>query len=303
MPSQGKGEGFTTEKSQGSAKQSTVSKYEWLSNDELYDDFYASVYHKIFQHDILLQGEIKIIMEEWLKEYKPNEMYIADVCCKTGVSACALAQYSVAEVIAIDKSPAMLRYGKNSIIPSTTLSQLQKGSIIWKQGDVYNPSLLSPAEISHAVMLYFSLYELRDLKSVFQNLATWIRPGGSLVIECVNKYKFDPIPDVANPWIGVSPQRFTKKRITSSSATFDKFDLDTEFDGPTKPTDPIIAEFRETFRFKDGSVRRQKHTLWMPDMKNIINLAQECGLKYRKFVDLRQPLGFNYGYLLFFNRG
>lgn len=286
----------------GNDNDATISKYEWLTNDDLYDDFYASIYHKIFQHDVLLQGEVKIIMDEWLKETKPSQMYIGDFCCKTGVSACAFAKYGCKQVMAIEKSSAMIKYGKNKIIPTTTLSPLQKESIIWKQGDIYNPSLLSPAELSHAVLLYFSVYELKDLKSALQNIATWVRPGGGMVIEVVNKYKFDPIPDIANPWVGVSPQRFSKKRITSASVTFDKFDLDTQFDGPDKPTDPIIAEFRETFRFKDGSIRRQKHTLWMPDMKNIIYLAQECGWKYRKFIDLRQPLGFNYGYLLFFTR-
>jgi hypothetical protein len=42
---------------------------------------------------------------------------------------------------------------------------------------------------------------------------------------------------------------------------FDKFDYEAEFE----LEDPK-AEFRETFRFKDGSVRRQKHSLLMPSI-------------------------------------
>ena len=61
------------------------------------------------------------------------------------------------------------------------------------------------------------------------------------------------------------------------------------------------AEFRETFRFKDGSIRRQKHTLLMPSISEIIKKAQDNGWKYTKYVDL-MPLSFSYGYLLFFDR-
>jgi hypothetical protein len=77
---------------------------------------------------------------------------------------------------------------------------------------------------------------------------------------------------------------------------FDKFDYDTEFD----LEDPR-AEFRETFRFKDGSVRRQKHVLWMPGITEMVQKAKEAGWNYKKYMDL-QFTGFNYGYLLFFNR-
>ena len=61
------------------------------------------------------------------------------------------------------------------------------------------------------------------------------------------------------------------------------------------------AEFRETFRFKDGSTRRQKHTLYMPSMSEIIKKAQNNGWTYTKYVDLT-AISFPYGYLLFFSR-
>jgi hypothetical protein len=87
-----------------------------------------------------------------------------------------------------------------------------------------------------------------------------VKPGGSLAIEVVNKYKFDPVLDSSNPWVGVSPQNYVKERLKTSKAVFDKFEYEATFE-----LDDPKAEFRETFRFKDGSVRRQKHRMTMPN--------------------------------------
>jgi hypothetical protein len=62
------------------------------------------------------------------------------------------------------------------------------------------------------------------------------------------------------------------------------------------------AEFKETFKFRDGKIRRQSHTLYMPAITKIVAVATEQGFKYEKFMDLNM-LGFNYGFLLFFTRG
>ena len=77
---------------------------------------------------------------------------------------------------------------------------------------------------------------------------------------------------------------------------FDKFEYEAEFE-----LDDPKAEFRETFRFKDESVRRQKHTLYMLNIPDIIKKAQNNGWTYTKYVDL-MPLAFPYGFLLFFTR-
>jgi hypothetical protein len=140
------------------------------------------------------------------------------------------------------------------------------------------------------------VYYFKELDVLFKNLAFWIKPGGGLIIEVVNKHKFEPVPDVANPWIAVSPQKHTKERITTSAATFDKFDYSTEF-----VLEGNDAEFKETFKFSDGKVRRQKHTLYMPSITKIVSAATDQGFGYDKYMDL-QILGFNYGYLLFFTR-
>ena len=117
-----------------------------------------------------------------------------------------------------------------------------------------------------------------------------------MAIEVVNKYKFSPVLDSSNPWVGISPQNYVKERLKTSKVVFDKFDYEATFE-----LEEEQAEFRETFRFKDGSTRRQKHALTMPTIADIITKAKRSGWSYTKYVDL-MPLSFQYGYLLFFTR-
>jgi len=280
-------EGFTTE--------------EVLRTDELYDKFYASVYDKIFQHDKLVMAESALLLQEWTKETPLEELRVLDVCCGTGVAACTFVKQGVKKAVGVDKSAAMLSWAKDTVVPNTTLAENQKNKIEWRNGDAYGPFVAGAAEFSHACLLFFSVYYLKDLDAALKNLSVWIEPGGGLAIEVVNKHKFEPIPDVANPWVAVSPQKFSKDRIVKSKAVFDKFNYETEFDLEDPDSEVSKAEFSETFVFKDGPVRRQKHILWMPNIAVIVQKAKEQGFQYTKHVDL-QFIGFNYGYMLFFRR-
>jgi SAM-dependent methyltransferase len=266
-------------------------------HEDIYDKFYATVYSKIFQHDNLVQAETGILLTEWRKGKKESEMRVLDVCCGTGVATCAFVNQGVDKAVGLDKSVAMLNYAKDVIVPATTLKDDQKQRVEWRIGDAYAPMAASVSEFTHACLLFFSIYQFQDLNTLFKNLTMWIKPGGGLAIEVVNKFKFEPIPDVANPWLAVSPQKYSKDRIVNSQATFDTFDYETEF----QLYDPV-AEFKETFTVKEGGkVRQQKHTLYMPSIDKIVHTAVEQGFHYDKFMDL-QFTGFNYGYMLFFTR-
>jgi SAM-dependent methyltransferase len=290
-------EGFLTEPdAKITATDATVSKYEWLGNDDLFDDFYASVFTKLTQNEKLVQAETAICMEEFSKNISKDHMIILDAGCGIGIGTASFKKQGAGTVVGIDKSPAMIRYCKGTTLPNTTLTDIEKQDIEFRQFDLMGPGAAGAAEFTHAVLLYFTVYYFRDLDSIFRNLALWVKPGGTLVVEVVNKYKFEPILDSSNPWIGFSLQKYSKERITKSKVVFDKFEYEADFE-----LDDPRAEFRETFRFKDGSVRRQKHSLHMPSIPDIVKQAQQSGWTYTKYVDL-MPLSFAYGYLLFFTR-
>ena len=287
-------EGFVTQEKGGS--DAALSKYEWLSNDDLFDDFYASVFTKLTQNENLIQAETAICMEEFTRDMPKDQLNILDAGCGIGIATCALAKQGAGQVVGIDKSQAMIRYAKGTTLPSTTLKETERQNVEFRMFDLMGPGAASAAEFTNACILYFTIYYFKDLDILFRNLALWVKPGGSLAIEVVNKYKFDPVLDSSNPWVGVSPQNYVKERLKTSKVVFDKFDYEATFE----LEDPN-AEFRETFRFKDGSTRRQKHDLTMPSMSEIIKKAQRNGWMYSSYVDL-MPLSFQYGYLLFFKR-
>jgi SAM-dependent methyltransferase len=293
-------EGFTNDKDKDNDKgktdnESLKSRYEWLTDDDIYDDFYVSIFNKLTMQHELMQGEVEVIMDEWTKAMKPSQMTILDVGSGTGVATVGFAKKDVNAVVGIDKSPAMIRYAKNKTLSTSTLTHKQKELVEFRQMDLLGPGSASGAEFTHAFISYFTIYYFKDLDAIFRNLHLWVRPGGSLAIEVVNKHRFEPVLDSANPWFGTTPQKHAKERITKSNVVFDKFEYESNFD----LEDPK-AEFREVFRFKDGSVRRQKHTLWMPSIKDIIHRASLAGWTYTKYIDLL-PIGFPYGYLIIFS--
>jgi SAM-dependent methyltransferase len=217
-----------------------------------------------------------------------------DAGCGTGIVTSALAKIGVKKIIAVDVSPAMIRRAKKATLPSTTLTQEQKDAIEFRESDLLNPSALQPGEVTNVIVFYFVLYYLRDIEAFFRNLFVWTKPGGMIAVEVVNKYKFDPMLDSSSPWMGFSLQKYSKDRITQSKVAFDKFEYEGKFD----LIDPV-AEFRETFRFKDGTVRRQKHVFVMPSIQEIVKIAQVVGWEYKSYIDLT-TIGFEYAYLLLF---
>ena len=269
------------------------SAYEWKGNDDLFDDFYASVFTKLTQNENLIQAETAICLEEFGR--KKEGLRILDAGCGIGIATCAFAKHGV-ETVGIDRSAAMIRYAKTHTLPSTTLTPTQQQDVEFRRGDLMSPRSAEAAEFTDAAILYFTIYYFPDLEGLFRNLALWVKPGGSLAIEVVNKHKFDPILDSCNPWVGISPQKYVKDRLTRSSVVFDTFEYEAAFE----LEDPR-AEFREIFRFKDGSVRRQRHTLIMPSIAEIVRKAQNSGWSYTSYVDL-MPMSFPYGYVLFFRR-
>jgi len=269
----------------------------WLTNGELYDDFYARVYDQLTHGYVRNQSEAALILHEWTKRGEQlNTFNILDIGCGTGISICAFAKMGVARSVGLDSSLAMLQWAKTKNVSATTLTTEQIATIEWRHGDTMNSSICSGGEFDHVTMLYFTVYYLSDKETAFRNIFYWTKPGGRLVIQVVNKHKFDPMLESAAPWVGFSLQKYAEQRLTRSEVYFNKF----KYTGDFELEDPG-AEFRESFHFIDKTVRRQRHTLYMEDMTNIIGMAKLAGWEYLGYTDLT-PIGFQYSYHLHFKR-
>lgn len=286
-------EGFES----GSSSTDSDALYTWKTDvNHIYDTFYAGVYDQLAQGAARTQAKVALCINSWKKEDPDMSKWtVLDAGVGTGLASIAFAQLGAGRVLGIDSSPSMIHQAKESIDKSQLTPQ-QRNVIEFRQDTLMNPSACSPNELSHTVVLYFTLYYLTDMEQFFRQLFLWTRPGGQIAVEVVNKYKFDPLLDSASPFIAFSLQKYSKERIRKSKVTFNKFEYEAEF-----VLDDPNAEFRETFRFKDGTVRRQKHLFYMPPIEKIVKHATNAGWKYIGFHDLT-PIGFEYGFLLQFKK-
>jgi hypothetical protein len=109
-------------------------------------------------------------------------------------------------------------------------------------------------------------------------------PGGYLIIHVVDRDMFDPILPPGNPLLFFSPQRYAKKRITSTKVKFTDFSYHADFNLDNSKN---IATFNEKFKHdKNGKVRKNEHIMYMPDTQEIIADAQACGFIVEGKVDL-----------------
>jgi len=270
------------------------SRTTWYENDELFDEFYATVYDSLTQLAGRYPQEVALICNQWKKMAELDTMDILDCGCGSGIATVLFAKMGANSVTGLDKSEPMLRRARTVTLVTANLPKEQREAVTFLNGDMQQQYTFSGGQFSHAALLFFTIYYSNDPVGVFRNLFHWIRPGGQIAIEVVNKYKFDPLLEAASPFAGTTVQKYVKKRVTKSKVEFDKFSYEAEFD----LQDPT-AEFREVFRFSDKTARRQRHTLNMRDINEFVHIAQTAGWNYNGFIDLMSA-GFEYAYVLIF---
>lgn len=288
-------EGFENLEAESRAQDESTGPSKYLDNTELYDSFYAAIYDQLTQGVNRTQTEVALMLHEWTKRGDDKATFqVLDAGCGTGIATVSFAKLGVKKVVGLDKSEAMLLQAKDHTLPATTLTNEQKGVISWRKQDLMTPGACEGGEFTHAFLLYFTVYYFNDKETLFRNLFFWVKPGGHLVVHVVNKHKFEPVLDSAAGLIGLSLQKYSDTRIKKSEVEFNKMKYTGEFD----LQDPR-AEFRETFRFKDGKVRRQRHDFKMEDMNEIVGMAKVAGWDYVGYTDLA-PIGFDHAHHLHF---
>jgi SAM-dependent methyltransferase len=235
---------------------------------EVYDDFYADLYDYLVFSNVKNKYEIGKI----ISITQPNEQsMIADIGCGSGHHVSELASKNY-PVVGIDISPAMVRQAKKNY-PSCE----------FVVGNALEDTLFERSALTHILCLYFTVYYFPDKRQFFRNCMDWLMPGGYLVLHLVDRETFDPILPPGNPLYVVSPQKYSKQRITNTKVTFQDFVYTSNF---SLDTNADLGFFDEKFKFKDGKVRKQQQKLYMEDTSDIINMALECGFLLQEKNDM-----------------
>jgi len=259
---------------------SQTKAYILKEGDNVFDNFYANFY------DILVSTEIKNDYEigEIINKTGPDsESIIVDIGCGTGDHIAQLAK-SGFNATGIDKSVDMIKKAKEKY-PETKEKYIV--------GDALDSMLFTPESITHMLCLYFTIYYIKDKRQFFQNCMQWLMPGGYLAIHLVNKDKFDPILPAGDPLAIISPQRYAKERIMDTYVEFDKVKYKGMFE--IFPND--LALFKEIFTTKStGEVRENHHVFYMPEQKEILNMAKDAGFIMIAQIDLIK-IGYDFQYI------
>lgn len=249
---------------------------------EVYDKFYADIYDYLVFNNLKDDYEIGEIIN---KANPSSSSRILDVGCGTGHHVASLSSKGL-DVLGIDIAPSMIDKAKANF-----------PDYKFQVADALNGSEFEPASFTHILCMYFTIYYFKDKAQFFNNCYNWLMPGGYLIVHLVDRDRFDPILPPGNPLMYVSPQRYAKKRITSTKVKFTDFSYSADFN---LDDNNDMATFVEKFKNdSDGKVRKNEHVMYMPDIQQIVDEAQACGFIVDSQIDLLQ-CQYEYQYLYVF---
>jgi SAM-dependent methyltransferase len=255
-------------------------------DDRCYDAFYAKVYDPLVQPIARAPLETKVPLEWFQEKGRPaSEIRVADIGCGTGLQVEMFARQGVRSVVGYDKSEAMLTEARQRFPDREFVV-----------GDATVATMAAADQFDLITMFYFTIYMVPDRSQMLKNIFLWLAPGGVFVCHIVNKLKFDPILESASPFVGFSVQKYADERVTKSAVTFDEFEYMGDFQ-----LHGSRAMYEETFKFKDGSVRRHEQRVWMPNIDSLVKEITDVGFKMAHHVDLT-AIGYEYNYLFFFEK-
>lgn len=236
----------------------------------VYDDFYANIYDELVYDPVRNSFEIGELART--TKMNPKRSKILDIGSGTGHQVKMLHDkgYSVE---GIDQSKSMIQKSKT----------LYPGLVI-KQADALDSMIYPGGSFTHINALYFTIYYMKNKRAFFENCYKWLKPGGYLNIHLVNRDKFNPIINAADPLIIVSPQKYAKKRITNSTVKFNNFQYKADF--KYKPNENL-ANFEELFKDDtNGNVRKNDHVFYMETQKKILSQAKDVGFILEGKIDM-----------------
>ncbi len=266
-------------------KEGFIQKDSFISkrNEKIYDSFYSNIYDDLYYKGFSTNYEVGTIVNQ---TSPTQESKILEIGSRTGNVLGLLKSKGFNNMTGIDVSQSIIEVAKDKY-----------PTIDFQLGDAQRSMLFDQGSFTHILLLNLSFYHFKNQRGVLQNCYDWLMPGGYLVINLVNKDRFNPLPPATNPLYLVSPQRFAKKRITKGTAVFNNFNYESNFS--VFPNDMVM--FQEIFKdTTTGNVRQNELGLYMPNQAAILSMAQEIGYNVLSKIDLvKGQKEYQYLYILY----
>lgn len=237
------------------------------TNGEIYDDFYTSVYDNIHKPQKYLNEEYAQMME---KLSINNNSVLLDIGTKTGHFLNLLNTKYIAH--GLEQSRPMIDHAKNMY---TDLSIFH--------GNGLNSQIFEKNAFDCIFLRDFIVYTIDDKLQLFGNCYYWLKPSGYLIVHLVNKYKYNPLVEIANH--NTNPQKLVKQRITKCNVIND----DITYNQETKFEDDNRVIIKENFTDKMTYQTRQNElTLYMEDKEKVEKMIMRCGFSAKALYKLNK---------------
>ena len=182
---------------------------------------------------------------------------------------------------------AFNKKGYDAIGIDSSINMVNLASENYPESKFYNSDVMHAYQFegntfTHVTMLMMTVYYIQNKEAAFQNIYNWLKPGGYMVIHLVNRDKFDPRIEAADPLYKINAQMFSKERIRKSYVKFNEFQYRGEFidKGPN-------SKYIETLKEDDShKAIRNEHKYYMETKKEIVKKAKNVGFKLKGKIGL-----------------
>jgi len=255
---------------------------------DIYDEFTAHIYDKIHRPKQLNQTIFDATAS--LTQTDPQRSVFLDAGSGTGELAAYIQQKGYKYVFGIDQSAHM-----------NQAAHLKYPHLQLKQGDLDQPMAFDKHTFTHILMTGHTIYHFPDKVQLFRNLYYWLMPHGYLILQLVDREKFDPIPTVGKPLLVDSVQVFVEDRVTDTEIDFIEFRYKSSYDFSQTTKNQVI--FQEAFTDAcTHHVRMNEQILYMESVEDIVYMAQYAGFLVHGQMNLMEAIHDKHQYIFVLER-
>lgn len=264
--------------------------YVYKKDDDIYDEFYADIYDELMNTSA--RSEWELVQMIRITSPDTNNSVFLDIGSGTGYTVNTLTQNGYS-AYGVDNSQKMIEYAEKKYPNIQLVNANVKDSMAFER-----------ASFTHILCTKMTIYQFKDKHSFFSNCFRWMIPNGYLILHLVDRKYFNIIQPNANrdvKFVPLIPKE--DERCTKVVSHYDDFKYKACYSFPENLEEMNVVSLTETFTDKETNyVRNQEHTMYMEDMKEIVNIAKQVGFIFHAKVDMEHVIGDENQYLYILER-